>query len=160
MVRRRDGHGVCHDDTSLIPSRGHGAAEGVKESLGFPCDALSATGLALVGLCNGIGLAGLQGAGVKRMNGRLGVGERGAIRGVEGRGEGEDLEGLDARDGHDVVVVGLGLFWVGGGVGGGVDGDEVGDGAGCKEGSLNGGDCWLGGGDSDAVDDAISVCLL
>lgn len=75
MVRRRDGHGVRHDDTSFIPSRGHGAAEGVEESLGFSGDALSATGLALVGLCYGIGLAGLQGADVQRMDGGLGVGE-------------------------------------------------------------------------------------
>ena len=78
---------------------------------------------------------------------------------MEGRGEGEELEGLDARDRNDVVVAGFGLLWVGGRVGSCVDGDEVCDGAGCKESPLYGGDCWLGGGDSDTVSDSlISVC--
>lgn len=105
VIRRRNRHSVRNNDASLIPSRRHGAAEGVEESLGFSSHALSATGLVLVGLRNSGGLAGLQGAGIQRVDSGESIGEGGAVGGVEGRCEGEELEGLNAGDWDDVVVV-------------------------------------------------------
>ena len=76
--------------------------------------------------------------------------ERGRA-GVRRRGEGEELEVLDARDGDHTVVAVLRLFGVTGvRCGGRVDGDEVGDRARCEECTFESRWDWLRGRDTNA----------
>lgn len=148
MIRRGDRDRIRNHDISLIPSSGHSATEGVEEALSFFSDALSAARLRLVRFRDGGSFAGLESADIERVNLGQHVRERGAV-GREGRGEGEELEGLDSGDGDYVVGTGEGFLVGGGWVG--VYGDEVGDRTGCEEGSFYGYGGWVGGGDADAV---------
>lgn len=104
VIRGSDGDGIRDNDVSLVPSRGHRTAERIEEALSFPGDTLPAASLAFVRLRNSGCLAGFQGADIQRMQWRVCIGKGGSVRRGEGRGEGEELEGLDARDGDDVIV--------------------------------------------------------
>lgn len=76
-VCRRNNNRVRHDDTRTIPPRGHRATEGIKQILGFSCDALPATRFALLDLGDSIGLPVLQSTGIQGMQWRNSIGEGG-----------------------------------------------------------------------------------
>lgn len=151
MIRGSDGDGVRDDDVRPVPSSRHSATECIEKALGFSGNALPAAGLALVRLANRRRLAGFQGTDVKSVQWRDRVGERGSVGGGEGRGEGEELEGLDARDRDDVIVGWFGLLRFFGVNGGSVDGDEVCDRTGCEQRSFHGSSCRLRRGDAHSM---------
>lgn len=100
------------------------------------------------------GLSGFQGAGVERVNWGQGIGKGGPV-GRVGHSEGEELEGLDAGYGDDVIVACLGF----GVCGGRVDGNEVRDGTGCEERAFSS-YSGLRGGNADAGPSVIIQGLL
>lgn len=67
--------------------------------------------------------AGAKGAEIQHGDGRESIGEGWRFGGV--RGEGEDLEGLDAGDGDDFIVSGYAGCCAGGGRS--VNGEDIGD---------------------------------